>query len=77
MVVSLSQQEKVKNEICSSQTIKVLACREVNFNFLGILLVQTLPNNVRPNLWPSSLPNQAVFFGFPGSQGSQITSQRG
>lgn len=33
-MVILNQQEKVKNEMFSSKTIKVLACTEVDFNFL-------------------------------------------
>lgn len=34
MAVILSQQEKVKTEIFSLKTIKVLVGREVDFNFL-------------------------------------------
>lgn len=34
MAVILSQQEKVKNEIFSLKTVKVLVGREVDFNFL-------------------------------------------
>lgn len=35
MVVILSHQEKVKNEIFSSEAVKVLSCREVDVNLEG------------------------------------------
>lgn len=35
MVVIRSHPDKIKNEIISSEAVKVLACRKVDFNFLG------------------------------------------